>query len=206
MKSEEHLITFKSGANKRQINFFLMKKNEHLYCKNCKVNPRDILTQHRLLTLGIMIKRWKRQRMLSKGETRIRWWKLNGAPTKDFEKKLSEKGPWSVEVEPNKMWNRMAHCTKGVRKEVLEISRRCMSMDKDTWWWNDTVQTVIKVKKCSFKWWQQSGNIEDLGKYKKTRKEAKQAISDAKFNAYEGLYNNNLSSQEGEGGGGGRDL
>lgn len=89
MKSEEHLITFKSGTNKRQINFFLLKKSEHLYCKNCKVNPgAPILTQHWLLTLGIMIKRWKRQRM-SKCDTRIRWWKLNGAATKDFEKKLS---------------------------------------------------------------------------------------------------------------------
>lgn len=46
MKSEEHLITFKSGAIERQINFFSIKKSEHLFCKNCKVDPVEpILTQ-----------------------------------------------------------------------------------------------------------------------------------------------------------------
>lgn len=44
MKSEEHLLTFKSGENRSQIDFFLMKKNENLFCKNFKVILADSIS------------------------------------------------------------------------------------------------------------------------------------------------------------------
>ena len=36
-KRDEYLITFKSGPNMSQIDFFLMKRIDRLICKDCKV-------------------------------------------------------------------------------------------------------------------------------------------------------------------------
>ncbi|KAI8571920.1 hypothetical protein RHMOL_Rhmol01G0158000 [Rhododendron molle] len=36
-KCEEHLITFKSGANRSEIDYFLARGADRLTCKNCKV-------------------------------------------------------------------------------------------------------------------------------------------------------------------------
>ena len=38
-KRDEHLITFKSGPNMSQIDFFLMKMIDRLTCKDSKVIP-----------------------------------------------------------------------------------------------------------------------------------------------------------------------
>lgn len=46
-KKEEHLFTFESEGNKSQIDFFILKKNDRLFCKNYKVIPGEsIATQH----------------------------------------------------------------------------------------------------------------------------------------------------------------
>ena len=43
-KRDEHLVTFKSGANKSQTDLFLMRKADRLTCKDCKVIPRECNT------------------------------------------------------------------------------------------------------------------------------------------------------------------
>ncbi|XP_058216771.1 uncharacterized protein LOC131327642 [Rhododendron vialii] len=56
-KREEHLITFESGPNKSQIDYFLARGADRLTCKDCKVIPGECLVaQHRLLVLDISLK------------------------------------------------------------------------------------------------------------------------------------------------------
>ena len=43
-KRDEHLISFKSGPNMSQIEFFLMKRIDRLTCKDCKVIPGESIT------------------------------------------------------------------------------------------------------------------------------------------------------------------
>ena len=40
-KRESHLITFRSGSNVSQIDFFLTKKVDRGYCMDCKVVPGE---------------------------------------------------------------------------------------------------------------------------------------------------------------------
>ena len=57
-KRDEQLITFKSGPNMSQIDFFIMKRIYGLTCKDCKVIPGESITsQHRLLVLDVSIKK-----------------------------------------------------------------------------------------------------------------------------------------------------
>jgi len=51
-KKEDHLVTFKSGSLKTQIDYFLMKADRGRSCKDCKVIPSEYQgTQHGLLVL-----------------------------------------------------------------------------------------------------------------------------------------------------------
>ena len=40
-KREEHLITYKSGSSRSQIDFFLVKSVDKRVCKDCKVIPGE---------------------------------------------------------------------------------------------------------------------------------------------------------------------
>ena len=53
--------------------------------------------------------------------------------------------------------------------------------DKETWWWNDKVQEVIKAKKETKKIWDASRRQEDKDRYRQTNKTAKNAYFSACF-------------------------
>jgi len=56
-KKEDHLVTFRSGSIKTQIDYFLMRANKRRLCKDCKAIPSEYLeTQHRLLVLDVEFK------------------------------------------------------------------------------------------------------------------------------------------------------
>ena len=87
-KRDEHLITFKSGPNVSQIDFFLMKRIDRLTCKDCKVIPGESITlQHRLLVLDMAMKKQLRK-MRDIKSSKIRWWNLKGEKVEMFREKM----------------------------------------------------------------------------------------------------------------------
>ena len=60
--------------------------------------------------------------------------------------------------------------------------------DKETWWWNDKVQEVIKAKKVAKKIWDESRRQEDKDRYRQTNKAAKKAVATTKALAMNELY------------------
>ncbi|KAI8547554.1 hypothetical protein RHMOL_Rhmol07G0205200 [Rhododendron molle] len=115
-KREEHLITFKSGANKSQIDYFLARGADLLTCKDCKV----------------------------------------------FKERMSQEVWWGVEGDSDTMWNTIADGIRRISKEVLGESKGKGPISKETWWWNDEVQTMVKAKKECFKKWQKDRNAENF--------------------------------------------
>ncbi|XP_071680209.1 uncharacterized protein [Lolium perenne] len=85
----------------------------------------------------------------------------------------------------------MATCLRKVVVEEFGVTKGSRREAKDTWWWNDEVQKVIREKDC-FKCL-----YLDMEKYKVTKKDAKQAVSEARGRAYEDLYQR-LNMKEGE--------
>ena len=55
----------------------------------------------------------------------------------------------------------------------------------------------MKTKRTSYKTWQKSRKEKDFERYKYMRKEAKKVIRDAKFKAYDDLYDK-LGTKDGE--------
>lgn len=52
----------------------------------------------------------------------------------------------------NPIWNEMTNFIKRVMEEVLEIKKEGKSF-KETWLWNEEVQTAIGVKRTCYKAW-----------------------------------------------------
>ena len=60
-KRESHLITFRSGSNASQIDFFLIRRVDRGSCIDCKVVPDEsVVTQHKLLVDVWIRKRFKK--------------------------------------------------------------------------------------------------------------------------------------------------
>lgn len=90
-KKEEHLITFKSGPSKSQIDFFLVRREELKGAKDCKVIPGESLTaQHRVLVMDFRIAVVKKRRP-QRDKKKIRWWRMKEAEGREFGNKLVEK-------------------------------------------------------------------------------------------------------------------
>ncbi|GJN17503.1 hypothetical protein PR202_gb04576 [Eleusine coracana subsp. coracana] len=84
-----------------------------------------------------------------------------------------------------------------VASEVFGVSRGGKQEAKDTWWWNDKVQRAIKEKKECFKRLHLDKSATNIEGYKIAKRAAKRAVSVAKGQAYDNLYQR-LGTKEGE--------
>ncbi|KAL5193398.1 Craniofacial development protein 2 [Glycine soja] len=195
-KREEHLITYKSGGICSQIDFFLIRKSDRKYCLNCKVIPGESLTtQHRVLVMDVRIRdRAKRRSPLV--APRIKWWHLKGEKQGIFQQKIWEGWCGQSQGSANDMWNKMSQKIIKVAKETGE-SRGFGPRGKESWWWNENVQSKVRVKKECFKEWSRCRNSETWDKYKIARNETKKAVSEARAQAFDGLYQA-LGTRDGE--------
>ena len=88
--------------------------------------------------------------------SRIRWWNLKGEKVEIFRDKMLKEAIWDLEDETNILWNKMDECVKRITKGILGESKGKCPFYKDTWWWNDDVQNIVKTKRISYKTWQKS--------------------------------------------------
>jgi hypothetical protein len=68
---------------------------------------------------------------------------------------------------------------------------------KETWWWNENVQNTIKEKKEWFRYMHLDMSVDNVEQYKVAKKTAKRAVSEARGQMYDGLYQW-LGTKEGE--------
>ena len=187
-KREEHLITYKSGVARSQIDYFLIRNADKRIFKDCKVIPGESLTtQHRVLVLDMHVKS-RKSRTRKVLNPRIRWWQLKGDKQLAFQRQLMEERVWEIEGNASFMWEEMANGIRKVAKEVLGESKGFGPKDKESWWWNENVQEKVKYKRECFKALQVGNNTENWEKYRLARRETKKAVSEARSKAFEGFY------------------
>jgi hypothetical protein len=80
--------------------------------------------------------------------------------------------------------------------EVFGVSRGGKQEAKDTWWWSEEVQKAIKEKEC-FKRLHLDRSATNIESYKIVKRAAKRAVSVAKGQVYDELYQQ-LGTKEGE--------
>lgn len=68
-----------------------------------------------------------------------------------FKGKMLQQARWALDDDSNSMWNTMVDTIRRVSKEFLGESKGKGSISKETWWWNDEVQTILKQKRNALK-------------------------------------------------------
>ncbi|KAL5155233.1 LINE-1 retrotransposable element ORF2 protein [Glycine soja] len=173
------------------------RKSDRKYCLNCKVIPGESLTtQHRVLVMDVRIRdRTKRRSPMV--APRIKWWHLKGEKQGIFQQKIWEGWCGQSQGSANDMWNKTSQEIIKVAKETLGESRGFGPRGKELWWWNESVQSKVRVKKECFKEWSRCRNSETWDKYKIARNETKKAVSEVRAQAFDGLYQA-LGTRDGE--------
>ncbi|KAM2872431.1 hypothetical protein FF1_019947 [Malus domestica] len=82
-------------------------------------------------------------------------------------------------------------------KEVLGESKGFAPHQKESWWWNEEVQTKVKAKKECCKALYKDRTDENGERYRKAKQEAKKAVREAKLAAYDDMYKR-LDTKEAE--------
>ncbi|XP_063897728.1 uncharacterized protein LOC135118786 [Helicoverpa armigera] len=64
-------------------------------------------------------------------------------------------------------WSGMATCIRKAARSILGESKGNGVIEKETWWWVEEVQSVLKEKKMKFKEWQRTEDNDDSEKARK---------------------------------------
>ncbi|KAL5131607.1 putative RNA-directed DNA polymerase from transposon BS [Glycine soja] len=88
---------------------------------------------------------------------RIKWWHLKGEKQGIFQQKIWEGWCGQSQGSANDMWNKTSQEIIKVAKETLGESRGFEPRGKESWWWNESVQSKVRVKKECFKEWSRDG-------------------------------------------------
>uniref|UniRef100_A0A8I6YFU2 Reverse transcriptase domain-containing protein n=1 Tax=Hordeum vulgare subsp. vulgare TaxID=112509 RepID=A0A8I6YFU2_HORVV len=196
-KRESHLVTFSSGLHSSQIDFVLSRREDRRACIDCKAIPGESVVLNIslwLLTsaLGFMSNGISVPKSLERSGGSSR-----GEASQAFRERVIKEGPWEEGGDANLMWMSMATFLRKVAVEEFGVTKGSRREAKDTWWWNDEVQKVIREKKDCFRCLYLDRSAANMEKYKVVKKAAKRAVSEARGRAYEDLYQR-LNTKEGE--------
>nr|XP_016513118.1 PREDICTED: uncharacterized protein LOC107830155 [Nicotiana tabacum] len=101
-------------------------------------------------------------------------------------------GAWKSSDDACVMWSMTTNCIRKVAREVLGVLMGYSGGHKRDWWWNEEVQGKVEANKAAYLKLVQSTDEDErranTAGYKKARKEAKLAVTDAKNAALSRLY------------------
>jgi hypothetical protein len=105
-----------------------------------------------------------------------------------FRERVLKEGPWHEGGDANSMWMKMITCIRKVALEEFGVTKGGKRETKETWWWNEKVQNAIKKKKEYFRCMHLNRSVDNIEWYKVAKKITKRAMSEARGQIYEGLY------------------
>uniref|UniRef100_A0A8D8YAF2 Craniofacial development protein 2 n=3 Tax=Cacopsylla melanoneura TaxID=428564 RepID=A0A8D8YAF2_9HEMI len=197
-KKDENYITYKSGGNVSQIDYVLCRSKHGKEVRDCNViKGESVTTQHRLVVIDVDIKSGVVTKYKKTYEKRVKWWKLKEESVRrEFKEKVLEKISREEDVET--WWTVNSEIIKRVGVKVMGMtSGKGAPENKESWWWNEEVQGMVKLKKVAWKKWDISGREEDRLEYQRAKKNAKRAVAVAKAKAIEEGYRD-IENGEGE--------
>ena len=82
-------------------------------------------------------------------------------------------------------WERLRDNIIEAGREICGETTGKFSRKREAWWWNETVQQVIREKKEAYKKWQKSGEDIDREAYKQKKRQTKREVASAKNSIWE---------------------
>ncbi|XP_046976348.1 uncharacterized protein LOC124542444 [Vanessa cardui] len=102
-----------------------------------------------------------------------------------------------MDSDVDKIWEDLQKSVITAANKTLGRTKGTKKIDRETWWWTETVQTAIQLKKTAFKNWQTTQTPEDRETYKTEKKNTKKVIAVEQANSQKNLYKT-LCSKEGQ--------
>ena len=170
-KKVDQFVTYNSGGRGSQIDFLMCRGCHLKEVINCKViSGEAVAAQPRVVVKYWEIQRGKK-RKTEQATLRIKCWRLREDNIKvQFREKVLDKVRPVESVQ--EWWEETSTNILRVGQEVLGMTTgRRPPGDKETWWWNDKVQEVIKAKKVAKKIWETSRRQEDKDIYRQAGKQ-----------------------------------
>jgi hypothetical protein len=196
-KRVSHLVTFSSGQHCNQIDFILARREDRHACLDCKVIPGEcVVPQHKRVVADFCF-RVRLQQSKRVQALRTKWWKLKEETAVMFKERVLKEDPWHEGGDASSMWMKMSTCIRKVVSEEFGVTKGGKRETKETWWWNEKVQNAIKEKKECFSRMHLNRSVDNVERYKVAKKTAKRAVSEARGQMYDGLYQW-LGTKEGE--------
>ena len=183
-KRRSHLVTYKSGHNETQIDYILVRKEDKKIITDCKVIPNEsVVAQHKLLVADLRLKSIKKSKPLDRNK-RIKIWKLKGEKAREFRNKVerarAERYVNGMPESPEEIWVDMKAIVVPAAEEVCGRTSGREEQEKETWWWNQDVQTAVKEKGLARKNWEEDNNHQTREDYRRTKRVAKRMVAIAK--------------------------
>lgn len=159
-KKPRHLVTYQSGGAATQIDFILYRRSFRKYVSNVKVIlGEECASQHRLVVGDFKV--FIRPQPKRKFVPRLKVWKLRD-PEKQtefsevFAAKTQETGETQAST-VEEIWSTLKVSLLQVTEQVCGLSSK-HQWRKQTWWWNDSVETAVQEKRRCFKAWKSGGS------------------------------------------------
>ena len=191
-KEDQKLITYKSGDISTQIDLLLLRKVRSVNYTDCHaIAGEDCLTVHRPVRAKLFVSGLEKQKPHSKRKVKL--WKLD-----DPEKRRECQERFRINMEGyGGDMERLERNVLEVCKEVCGETSGRRGRERETWWWSEAVQNILREKKAAFKRWQRTGEREDREAYRRKRNEAKRVVKNAKNQAWR-RWSEDLNTREGQ--------
>ncbi|XP_061621461.1 uncharacterized protein LOC133474126 [Phyllopteryx taeniolatus] len=194
-KRHEHRVTYKSGGRSTQVDYILCRRCHLKEVTNCKVVVGEsVARQHRMVVCKMTLVVGRKIRK-TKAEKRTMWWKLRQDECcAAFREEVIQALGGRKELPED--WTTAAKVIREAGRRVLGVSSGRKG-EKETWWWNLTVQEIIQGKRLAKKKWDTERTEERRKEYIEMRHRAKVEVAKAKQEAYDDMYGR-LDTKEGE--------
>ena len=171
-KKKQHQYTYRSGKNKSQIDFILVKTSDRKHVKDCRV-IECAEYQHSLLVAtfkGIGQSNWSRKMFVPK---RRAWLLKKKEYSEKFERTFREKWDCYAAAETvDDTWENYTKCVLAAAEETCGWTK-AKARRKVTWWWKEEIRSVLDDKKKKFRVMKETGTEESKISYRTAKKEAK---------------------------------
>jgi hypothetical protein len=114
-----------------------------------------------------------------------------------FKERVLKEIHWYEGGDANSMWMKISTYIRKVASEEFGVTKGGKRETKEIWWWNEKVQNTIKEKKECFRRMHLDRSVDNIERYKVVKKTVKRAVSEARGQMYDGLYQR-LGTKEGE--------
>ena len=193
IKDMNKLITYTSGGDRSQIDYFMVRKRDRRIVWDAKVIPsEECVQQHKLLVCDLRLGKLDLKRRVYVPKRKV--WKLRNPETKGrFYDELS------TLIAENEISGGVNEQYTALKDNLLKATdlvcgwTRGQPKHAVTWWWNAEVESAINEKKRLYKMWKKGGSKEE---YLVAKRRARRVVYRAKTVAQTPLLES-LNSREG---------